>query len=115
MPKAKAADSNYGVILIPRASGSPDIGFGFALQLSQEDLRGANLELSGYLVSSAPWPEQTRYSRQEVELNYLHAQSGCCWVSQEGSLEYDMASAQGFGGSPIYVPYKGHETVVAIQ
>lgn len=115
MSKGRNAGTDYGVILTPKASVEANIGFGFALKLSQEDLRGVNLELSGYLPREEKKSDKSQKPEQKGELAYLDAKSGPCWVVQEDSLEYDMDTAQGLSGSPVYMPYKGHETVVAIQ
>jgi hypothetical protein len=78
------------VLLTPKVPGAPNIGFGFALKLSQEDLCGTNLELSGYLPREEKKSNETK---QNAKLDCLDAKSGLCWVTQEGSLEYDMDTA----------------------
>ncbi|KAJ5400298.1 hypothetical protein N7465_010787 [Penicillium sp. CMV-2018d] len=131
-------DHDYGAILIPREFNKvepqslakpkatkkfeeprptdPDLGFGFALNLGHEELHKKKLELSGYYPRekkgrSNSEPQQSN----EKELEPLDTFSGDCLIAEDGHLEYKIDTFQGLSGSPIFMPYNRHETVVAIH
>ncbi|KAF3219290.1 hypothetical protein TWF106_007131 [Orbilia oligospora] len=105
-PTAKNAENDYGVILTKRdvdeAGASPDKGFGFSLKFRHEELmEKVTLEVCGYQADSEPGQPKTS--------------SGPCTRSWEDLIEYDIMTQQGLSGSPVCLPYKGHEAVIAIH
>ncbi|KAL1981988.1 hypothetical protein VTN96DRAFT_1954 [Rasamsonia emersonii] len=90
--------SSPGAVLLapPRA-----FGFGFALKLGHDNLRGDDLDVSGYRVDSTPGQPETS--------------AGRCIGCHADQLEYNVLTQQGLSGSPVFMPYKGHETAVAIH
>ncbi|PLB43371.1 hypothetical protein P170DRAFT_431316 [Aspergillus steynii IBT 23096] len=116
-------DDDYGVILIPRRfqeskdprkapeSLDADLGFGFALNLGHENLRKKKLELAGYF----PREKEDGKAQKTDELEPLDISSGECLAARPGHLEYKIETAQGLSGSPVFMPYNGHEAVVAIH
>lgn len=92
---------DYGVILVPRTDESKERGFGFALQLGHTDLEKKDVQVIGYRADTKPGEAVTS--------------SGVCSSCTEDHLGYDMRTESGISGSPVFVAYKGHETVVAIQ
>lgn len=100
-PNHESAEFDYGAILVPKPKESNPRGLGFALKLGHDDLRKENLAISGYLVETNPG--------EPVE------SSGICMGCWENQLEYNVHTEPGQSGSPVYMPYRGHQTVVAIQ
>lgn len=67
-PSQANAANDYGAILVPRGSiaGSPRaFGFGFALKLGHDNLRGDDLDVSGYRVDSTPGQPETSAGKEE--------------------------------------------------
>ena len=101
-PNHSNAENDYGAILIPKeTSDAPARGFGFALKLGHDNLRKYNMDVSGYRVNSESGKPATSTGRR----------IGC----RENQLEYQIQTEKGLSGSPVFMPYEGHETVVAIQ
>lgn len=94
-------ENDFGAILVPKSSDLKPRGFGFALKLGHDNLLDEDLDISGYRVSSEPGQPITS--------------TGPCIGCQENQLEYDVLTEKGLSGSPVFMPYKGHETAVAIQ
>jgi V8-like Glu-specific endopeptidase len=99
-PNPTNSINDYGVILTPKDINLPK-GFGFSLKLGQDDLKGKTVEVSGYRVASEPGLPKTS--------------SGYCTLCRPDQLEYDATTEQGNSGSPVFIPYNGHEAAVAIQ
>ncbi|KAJ5737649.1 uncharacterized protein N7483_002774 [Penicillium malachiteum] len=115
---------DYGAILIPRQfkkagdkkPSDSDLGFGFALNLGYEELREKKLELSGYYPhEEAGRSNGKKQQSDKKELQSLDTCSGDCLSAQDGHLVYRIETAQGLSGSPVFMPYNSHETVVAIH
>ena len=101
-PNHSNAENDYGAILIRKETdSSPPRGFGFALKLGHDNLRKNNMDLSGYRVGSTPGQPVTS--------------TGRCIGCRENQLEYEIQTEKGLSGSPVFMPYKGHETAIAIQ
>lgn len=98
------ANSNYGAILLPKQGHHRRFrGFGFALKLGYDDLNKKQVEVSGYTASSEP--------------GGIVTSSGECsyGAPMANDLIYRISTMAGQSGSPVIMPYKGHDTVVAIQ
>lgn len=93
-------ETDFGAIRVPN-SKAISRGFGFSLKLAEESLRGKSLHVCGF---PADWtqPEPS-------------TSSGNCkrWI--RNLLEYQIATAKGLSGAPVFMPFKGHDTVVGIQ
>ena len=99
-PNHSNAENDYGAILIPKEDNSNPRGFGFALKLGHDNLRGYGLDVSGYQPYPGPGPVTS---------------TGQCIGCWENQLEYNVPTQEGLSGSPVFIPYEGHETAVAIQ
>ncbi|OJJ46600.1 hypothetical protein ASPZODRAFT_16354 [Penicilliopsis zonata CBS 506.65] len=100
-PKAGKAENDYGAILVQSSQSGQARGFGFALNLRDDRLCNSKMQVVGYLVDST--------------LEDPTESSGPCVVCQPNELRYDVSTEKGLSGSPVFIPYKGHETVVAIH
>ncbi|KAK6354004.1 hypothetical protein TWF730_008424 [Orbilia blumenaviensis] len=101
-PTPKNAKNDYGVILTNRGKGiTTTKGFGFSLKLSHEQLKGRSLDVSGYRVGSV--------AGQPV------VSSGNCVYTRRGQIEYKVDTEPGLSGSPVYLPFKGHEVAIAVH
>ncbi|KAK6501951.1 hypothetical protein TWF481_009769 [Arthrobotrys musiformis] len=101
-PSSENVKNDYGVILTKKGDGiNTSKGFGFSLKLGHEQLKGRSLEVSGYRARSAPGQPDMSSG------NYIR--------SRPGQIEYEVMSEPGFGGSPVYLPFKGHEVAIAIH
>ncbi|KAF3272377.1 hypothetical protein TWF970_010099 [Orbilia oligospora] len=101
-PTARNAENDYGVILTKRDEDiSKNKGFGFSLMFRHEDLIGRVLEVSGYQADS--------------EAGQPKMSSGLCARSWSDLVEYEIKTEQGLSGSPVYLPCRGHEAVIAIH
>ncbi|KAI9934520.1 hypothetical protein MW887_000134 [Aspergillus wentii] len=100
-PDSANLENDYGIILVPKANDVPSRGFGFAVKLGHVDLQNASLEMCGYRAGSEP--------------GNLDTSNGKCKGSGNGRLTYEITTEKGLSGSPVFMPYKGHETVVAIH
>ncbi|KDB28231.1 hypothetical protein H109_00014 [Trichophyton interdigitale MR816] len=93
-------ETDFGAIRVPN-SKAISRGFGFSLKLAEESLRGKSLHVCGF---PADWtqPEPS-------------TSSGNCkrWI--RNLLEYQIATAKGLSGAPVFMPFKGHDTVVGIH
>ncbi|KAL2857464.1 hypothetical protein BJX68DRAFT_263030 [Aspergillus pseudodeflectus] len=116
-------EHDYGVIIVPKETNEEEggIGFGFALSLATEDLSQKTLELTGYYPQSDEREREKSTTKKKAPnevgavVASLETYSGECLGSYPGYLEYDIGTIQGLSGSPVWMPYKGHETVVAVQ
>ncbi|KAH8887284.1 hypothetical protein GQ53DRAFT_827448 [Thozetella sp. PMI_491] len=106
-PSELNAIYDYGVILLRRSSPTQQ-GFGFGcslmLGLAQDEdmLQDRLLYVSGY----RPWefpPAQPRKSE------------GNCVSSGEDQLQYKAKTEEGMSGGPVWLGFRGVETVVAIH
>ncbi|KAK6504691.1 hypothetical protein TWF481_006630 [Arthrobotrys musiformis] len=101
-PTAKNAINDYGAIITKRGEGVDTAkGFGFSLKTGGENLKGRPLEVSGY--------------RGESDPGEPHTSSGHCLRSLPDQIEYEVMTEPGLSGSPVYLPYKGHDVAVAIH
>ncbi|KAB8254986.1 hypothetical protein BDV32DRAFT_7773 [Aspergillus pseudonomiae] len=98
--------SDYGLIKFPRCSDDSDHGFGFALSLGYENLRGEELHVSGYA------PHETGRTANQPS---VYTNTGKCSRASMNQLDYKIPTEKGWSGSPVYMAYNGHETVVAIH
>lgn len=101
MPSQDNAVNDYGAILIPKRGNPQRCGFGFSLRLGLDDIRKVDLDVSGYLVGSKAGKPDTS--------------TGKCISCRKDQLEYDVQTDKELSGSPVFMPYKGHDTAVAIQ
>ena len=109
---------DYAVILLERTRKIKRRGFGFNLMLGlapspencataadeeeQDALQGRSLYVSGYLPEVfSPLPP----SRTE----------GKCLVAGQHQLQYLAEALPGISGGPVWLGFRGGETVVAIQ
>lgn len=102
-PKDCSAEHDYGVIMLPDDEKVPS-DFGFSLALGLEDRLNWPLSVTGYPTSASPGdPPETR--------------TGRCMnpIMHKNQLEYAISTDAGLSGSPVWLPYKTHPTVVAIQ
>ncbi|KAE8315081.1 trypsin-like cysteine/serine peptidase domain-containing protein [Aspergillus transmontanensis] len=99
-------ESDYGLITFPRGSDDSDNGFGFALSLGYENLRGEELYVSGYA------PHETGQATNQPS---VYTNTGKCSRASTNQLDYKIPTEKGWSGSPVYMAYNGHETVVAIH
>ncbi|KAF4539225.1 uncharacterized protein LTHEOB_10389 [Lasiodiplodia theobromae] len=100
-PTHESAEFDYGAIFVPKPKKSDARGFGFALKLGHDNLQKKHLAISGYRVKT--------HQGQPV------ISTGSCMGCWENQLEYEINTEPGLSGSPVYMPYRGHETVVAIH
>ncbi|PWY74493.1 hypothetical protein BO94DRAFT_589175 [Aspergillus sclerotioniger CBS 115572] len=116
-------DHDYGVILVRRQFETNknlrkaldlDLGFGFALNLAYENLESKTLELTGFFPHEEDKTGRKVQSKEQ-ELEPLSTSSGECRIARESHLEYDITTDKGLSGSPVFMPYNGHETVVAVH
>ncbi|KAJ5435576.1 hypothetical protein N7445_006461 [Penicillium cf. griseofulvum] len=101
-PTEQNAINDYGAILQRKPDNRESRGFGFALQLAFERLRGQKLDVVGYGELDDPGDPKLDTGK-------------CIFNGQDQRLEYDVGTRKGLSGSPVFMPYKGHETVVAIH
>lgn len=100
-PTKSSAEFDYGAIMIPKVTKTAARGFGYSLKLGLDDLCGADLNVSGYRVTTEPGQPVTS--------------TGRCLKSRKNQLEYEVVTEPGLSGSPVFTAYKGHEVAVAIQ
>lgn len=100
-PTHESAEFDYGAIFVPKLKKSDVRGFGFALKLGHDNLQKKDLAISGY--------------RAKTPQGHPVISTGSCMGCWENQLEYKVNTEQGLSGSPVYMPYRGHEAVVAIQ
>lgn len=93
-------ETDFGAIRVPTSTSVPR-GFGFALKLAEESLRDKTLQICGF-PSDCPRPEPS-------------TSSGDCKRWNRNRLEYQIATAKGLSGAPVFMPFKGHDTVIGIQ
>ncbi|KAL1640929.1 hypothetical protein SLS58_006545 [Diplodia intermedia] len=105
-PVESSADNDYGVIMLPEGVKAPeDFGdFGFSLHLGVADRLDCDLFVTGYRADSGRGKEPVTSSGRCVNP-----------IVRENQLEYLVATEGGLSGSPVWVGYKTHPTVVAIQ
>ncbi|KAH8647459.1 hypothetical protein BGZ60DRAFT_535345 [Tricladium varicosporioides] len=96
---AKTAD-DYGIILVPRKNGHPRPGFGFCLKLAYIDDLGGEVRVTGYRDTTPPG--------NPIE-------STGSYTCTDNQIQYTARTEQGVSGSPVWVAYNGHETVVGIH
>ncbi|KAI8963486.1 hypothetical protein F5Y11DRAFT_356292 [Daldinia sp. FL1419] len=105
---------DYGVILIERQTLKRHRGFGFhimlgpASQLSTECenkdvLQDRMVYVCGYTPKDSPLENQPRRSE------------GKCVAANKFQLRYDADTEQGMSGGPVWIGFRGVETVVAIH
>ncbi|PWY79024.1 hypothetical protein BO83DRAFT_424949 [Aspergillus eucalypticola CBS 122712] len=128
--KVRDPDHDYGVIIVPeevqnvadglalpsqsggtlkgksRPTEKRQLGFGFSLTLSEENFVGKRLELTGYFPDKSDNIHISEGARSS---------NGECLRSAKNSLKYEIDTEPGVSGSPVWVAYHGHETVVAIH
>ncbi|GLA16018.1 hypothetical protein AnigIFM62618_002576 [Aspergillus niger] len=128
--KGRDSDNDYGVIIVPeeiqnvadglrspsqsggatkgksRPSEKRQLGFGFSLALSESNFHGERLELTGYYPDS---------SGKNNMSEGVRSSNGECLRSSKNSLEYGIDTEPGVSGSPVWIPYRGHETVIAVH
>ncbi|KAF8434470.1 hypothetical protein BGX38DRAFT_161830 [Terfezia claveryi] len=100
--------NDYGCILIKKREVTPKLreGFGFSLALADRDLRtmGLSAFVGGYPAGlNSPSTTEFRYamgSFGKVDANQLH---------------YHATTEKGQSGGPVWVLYKGYETVIGIH
>ncbi|KAF8437010.1 hypothetical protein BGX38DRAFT_1274230 [Terfezia claveryi] len=101
---------DYGCLLIERAKINdrdvPREGFGFSIPLAFADLRGMGLKafVGGY-------PGELNIG-DNVEFRYALGDFG---QTDPGQLFYHASTEKGQSGGPVWVLYKGYETVVGIH
>ncbi|EGD87058.1 hypothetical protein H112_05580 [Trichophyton rubrum D6] len=93
-------ETDFGAIRVPTSTSVPR-GFGFALKLAEESLRDKTLQICGF-PSDCPRPEPS-------------TSSGDCKRWNRNRLEYQIATAKGLSGAPVFMPFKGHDTVIGIH
>lgn len=109
-PNHSNAANDYGAILVSKGDDKVTRGFGFALRLGHTNLRGKDMTVSGFRG------KEENDNKRGIESQLKPVQStGKCRSSSAIQLQYEIATQQGMSGSPVYMAYKGHETVVAIQ
>lgn len=101
--KPHAAASDYGVIFLPEQFQSPG-DLGFSLPLGAADRFDCELSVTGYRTGST-----TNDSPSTSTGSCIHP------IMDENQLEYDIETEAGLSGSPVWVGYKTHPTVIAIQ
>ncbi|EGE05582.1 hypothetical protein TEQG_08698 [Trichophyton equinum CBS 127.97] len=96
----KASFIKSNTIRVPNST-STSRGFGFSLKLAEESLRDKSLQICGF---------PTDWTRPEPSTS-----SGDCkrWIRCH--LEYQIATAKGLSGAPVFMPFKGHDTVIGIH
>ena len=101
---------DYGCLLIERTKVNgreiPREGFGFSVPLAFADLRGMGLKafVGGY-------PGELNMGGN-VEFRYALGDFG---QTAPGQLFYHASTEKGQSGGPVWVLYKGYETVIGIQ
>ncbi|KAM4063673.1 hypothetical protein HRG_006803 [Hirsutella rhossiliensis] len=100
-PSYSNADNDYGSIPVPNeVNACPPRGFRFALKLAHDDLR-AKTNMSAATGSA---PGQAADGEHKTVRLLRGKQTG-----------YDVVTGSGLSGSPVFMTYRGHETVVSIQ
>ncbi|KAI1773219.1 hypothetical protein F4818DRAFT_120906 [Hypoxylon cercidicola] len=109
---------DYGIILLKRRKQDRIRGFGFNLMLGlapvregsgssnkkvKDVLQGALLYVSGYAPEDSPIDEPPKRS------------AGTCIRPRRGDLTYEADTIQGMSGGPVWIGFRGVETVVAIH
>ncbi|KAI0886935.1 uncharacterized protein GGS22DRAFT_178918 [Annulohypoxylon maeteangense] len=117
-PNELNAIFDYGVILLKRGKKDRHRGFGFNLMLGLAPLRGGStystgrgekdilqdsvVYVSGYMPGDYP-PQDPRRS------------DGKCIRAMSKQLHYTADTMQGMSGGPVWIGFRGVETVVAIH
>ncbi|KAF3059215.1 cytochrome c oxidase assembly protein [Daldinia childiae] len=115
---------DYGAILLRRPSPKRHRGFGFHLMLGlppqlgkgaayteDEDkdiLRGEKVNVCGYTPEDSP-PDKSNPN------NSPRKSEGRCIGTNLHQLRYDADTKPGMSGGPVWVGFRGVETIVAIQ
>lgn len=118
-PNEDNAIYDYGAILLKRDKLKRIRGFGFHLMLGLVPPRGLDVKspgdddkdvmhdkvvnVSGYRPEDSPPQELPKRSE------------GRCVRAGDSQLQYNAQTVQGMSGGPVWVGYRGKETVVAIQ
>lgn len=100
-PKESSAEHDYGVILLSEKYEPPG-DFGFSLPLGVADRLDCELSVTGYPAGTDA--EIVTSSGRVVNP-----------IIRKNQLEYMVETEPGLSGSPVWVGYKRHPTVVAIQ
>ena len=113
-PNELSAIYDYAMIRLPRkpgASKTSGFGFGYSLLLGiapplgsedKDELQGRQLHVSGFRPEDKP---DSRPARS----------SGSCTVADKYDLQYDAKTKPGISGGPVWLGFRGLETVVAVQ
>ncbi|KAI0114644.1 hypothetical protein F4776DRAFT_673916 [Hypoxylon sp. NC0597] len=110
---------DYGVILLKRDKKDRVRGFGFNLMLGIAPLPGVNTDstedeekdllydrdvyVSGYTPGDSPYDDPPRRSE------------GKCIRTNSHQLQYKADAMQGMSGGPVWIGFRGVETVVAVH
>lgn len=100
-PKEISAEHDYGVILLPKDIKPPG-DFGFSLPLGVANRLDCELSVTGYPATN----------NAGIVTSSGRAVNP---IIRKNQLEYIIETEAGLSGSPVWVGYKGHPTVVAIQ
>lgn len=109
-PNELNAIYDYGIILLERGRKSRHRGFGFHLMLGENTsskgekdiLQDSLVYVSGYMPGDTP-PDSPRRSE------------GRCIRATSKQLNYAADAMQGMSGGPVWIGFRGVETVVAVQ
>lgn len=105
-PTAASAVYDYGVIFPPplTANQPPYPGLGFSLRLSEEERFDHSFFITAYPSGSSPGSAPSMSTGNCVNP-----------ILNPNQLEYMVSTVQGISGSPVWLGFRGHPTVVAIQ
>ncbi|KAG8532881.1 uncharacterized protein KY384_002759 [Bacidia gigantensis] len=116
-PNENNAIYDYGVILLDRDRKAPRRGFGFNLMLglaaSREGrkegdvLQNRALSVSGYKPQDSP--------QNSKPTNLPRRAEGSCVKANSYQLMYSAKTEEGMSGGPVWLGFRGVETVVAVH
>ncbi|KAI1088291.1 hypothetical protein F5B19DRAFT_486041 [Rostrohypoxylon terebratum] len=109
-PNELNAIYDYGIILLQRGKKSRHRGFGFHLMLGENTsikdekdiLQDSSVYVSGYMPGDSPPNSPSR-------------SQGTCIRATSKQLHYTADTIQGMSGGPVWVGFRGVETVVAVH
>ncbi|KAL7932155.1 hypothetical protein V8C35DRAFT_323372 [Trichoderma chlorosporum] len=107
-PGEHNSQNDWGVLFLEPKGGAR--GFGINLLFGLDDQQGKNESL----IQRALKNHQVTIAGYQ-STGSIQATSGTGYVRSTGEVEYEAQTAPGISGSPVWLPYQGLSTVIAIH